>query len=418
MEQNDKNKIISEAISATRKKRKSQVCKTFRFKVDKSSLNSAQKEALKMFFVESKYVYNYILGSKLDIFNLYYKELNHIKRRDKDGNELDYSIKYIGSSVISDIITLMKDSIKGLYASKKNGRKIGGLKFKSEYNSIRLRQYGVTHSIKGSRIKIQGIKKPIRVNGLKQLNKYKNIDYTVAHIIYDGYDYFISLTCFIDKQDTNKINNNIIGLDFGCESTITLSNGEKIKVSLEESERLKGLQARLASQTKRSNNWYKTKSLIRKEYNHIANKKNDISNKIVHDLITNYGTIVIQDDQFNEWHETEKCSKIVQHSVLGRVKSKLTRYENTVVLDNWFPTTKYCFNCGTKVDIKLNERKFKCPTCGAKSDRDVHAANNMIEFYKEIQSAGTVDLKPGKKVSYDSYKELFEQEASLHSPTE
>ena len=52
MEQTDKNKIISEAISATRKKRKSQVCKTFRFKVDKSSLNSAQKEALNMFFVE------------------------------------------------------------------------------------------------------------------------------------------------------------------------------------------------------------------------------------------------------------------------------------------------------------------------------------------------------------------------------
>lgn len=50
MKQNDKNKIISEAISATRKKRKSQVCKTFRFKVDKSSLNSVQKEALKMFF--------------------------------------------------------------------------------------------------------------------------------------------------------------------------------------------------------------------------------------------------------------------------------------------------------------------------------------------------------------------------------
>ena len=35
-----------------------------------------------------------------------------------------------------------------------------------------------------------------------------------------------------------------------------------------------------------------------------------------------------------------------------------------------------------------------------------------------VQSAGTVDLKPGKKVSYNSYKGLFGQEASLHSSTE
>ena len=68
MKQDEKNKLISEAISETRKKRKMQVCKTFRFKIDRSALNNSQKESLKMFFIETKRLYNYILNqSKNDI---------------------------------------------------------------------------------------------------------------------------------------------------------------------------------------------------------------------------------------------------------------------------------------------------------------------------------------------------------------
>ena len=411
MNQQEKNKAISNAISATRSKRKGQTCKVFRFKIDKSSLNKEQKESIKMFFVEAKRIYNYILGSKLDPYSITYKNLKNISYLDKDKNTIPYSLQYVGSSVTDDIITIMKDSIKGLSASKKNGNKIGGLKFKSECNSIRLRQYGITHSIRGNKFKIQGIKKPIRVNGLKQLNQYNNIDYTVANLLYDGYDYFISLTCFTNKE--NKIrNNNIIGIDLGCTSTITTSDGEKMKISIEESERLKGLQARLATQTKRSNNWYKTVSKIRKEYNRMCNKKNDISNKIVNKLSYN-GTIVIQDDQINEWHENEQLSKTVQHSILGRIKTKLKKMDNVIVLDQWFPTTKHCFECGSNVDLTLSDRTFICPVCGVITDRDIHAANNMIDFYNKIKSAGTVDLKPGRKVVYNKYKHLFEQEVQL-----
>jgi len=409
MDQLEKNKIISDAIKATRLKRKDQTCKVFKFKIDKSSLNKEQKESIKMFFVESKRVYNYILGSKLDPYAITYKNLKNISYLDKDKNIIPYSIQYIGSSVIDDIITVMKDSITGLSSSKKNGNKVGELKFKSECNSIRLRQYNVTHSIRGNKIKIQGIKKPIRVNGLKQLNQYNNIDYTVANLLYDGYDYFISLTCFIDKE--NKIrNNNIIGIDLGCESTITTSDGEKMKISIEESERLKGLQARLATQKKRSNNWYKTVSKIRKEYNKINNKKEDIANKIVNKLSSN-GTIVMQDDQINEWHENNHLSKTVQHSVIGRIKSKLQKKDNVIILDQWFPTTKHCFGCGSNINLTLSDRSFICPVCGVESDRDIHAATNMIDFYIKIKSAGTVDLKPGRKVVYNTYKHLFEQEA-------
>ena len=67
----DKNERIRESRKATRLKHKSQKCMTFKFKVDRSSLSSKQKESLKMFFVETKRFYNYILSHfNNDIFNV------------------------------------------------------------------------------------------------------------------------------------------------------------------------------------------------------------------------------------------------------------------------------------------------------------------------------------------------------------
>jgi hypothetical protein len=54
-------------------------------------------------------------------------------------------------------------------------------------------------------------------------------------------------------------------------------------------------------------------------------------------------------------------------------------------------------------------------------DRDIHAANNMIEYYnryKKLQSVVPTDLKPVRKITYKSYKELLKQEALLSLATE
>ena len=88
----DKNQIIREAISATRLKRKNQTCKTFRFKVDRSSLSATQRDALKMFFIETKRLYNYILSQNQNGIPIPepkdYKKYNNITYLDKNRNEI------------------------------------------------------------------------------------------------------------------------------------------------------------------------------------------------------------------------------------------------------------------------------------------------------------------------------------------
>ena len=113
-----------------------------------------------------------------------------------------------------------------------------------------------------------------------------------------------------------------IGLDFGIKSSITTSEGEKLDVCVEESERLKKLQRELFRRVKGSNNRHKTIKLIQREYQKLSNKKQDKANKIVHKL-KQYDRIYMQDEQLSKWHQEKGMSKVVQHSCLGLVKAKL-----------------------------------------------------------------------------------------------
>lgn len=61
-------------------------------------------------------------------------------------------------------------------------------------------------------------------------------------------------------------------------------------------------------------------------------------------------------------------------------------------VDRFFPSSKICNECGVKSDLTtdLTVRKGECPNCGAKSDRDVNAAVNLLneglKMLKEIES--------------------------------
>ena len=127
-----------------------------------------------------------------------------------------------------------------------------------------MKQYGTTYKFKSqNKIKVAGIHGDIRVKGsaqLKSVNEYAN-----ANLIHRPDGYYLKVTCYIDKDKIQKQERNgkEIGLDFGIHTNITTSEGEKLDVSIEESERLKKLQAKLENQKKGSNRRYKTIKRIR-----------------------------------------------------------------------------------------------------------------------------------------------------------
>ena len=134
-----KNEIIRQKGKETRLKRKNQVCKVFRLKIDFSHLNIQQRTALKMFFVEAKWLYNDAITfmSSQDINNYDYK-VKTVHGLDKDRNPITRELEYLGSQMKQSVIQEIKSSLKSLSSSKKNNHKVGALKYKSDYSSINL----------------------------------------------------------------------------------------------------------------------------------------------------------------------------------------------------------------------------------------------------------------------------------------
>jgi transposase len=81
-----------------------------------------------------------------------------------------------------------------------------------------------------------------------------------ANLIKKPDGYYLKVTAYINKKNFKEKTSNRkeIGLDFGIKTNITTSEGEKLDISIEESDRLKKLQRELFRRTKGSNNRYKT----------------------------------------------------------------------------------------------------------------------------------------------------------------
>jgi putative transposase len=59
------------------------------------------------------------------------------------------------------------------------------------------------------------------------------------------------------------------------------------------------------------------------------------------------------------------------------------------VIDRWFPSSKTCSHCGYLLDkLPLTVRAWVCPGCGAKHDRDVNAAQNILAAGRAVTACG------------------------------
>ena len=385
----EKNEKIKATLLATKKRRETQKCFVFSTKIDYRKLNKLQKEQLQMLFIEAKWVYNDIINHLQDNeLSTWNDKTKSVMVKQKDGSFVEKPLLYFKARMMQGMKSKVGDDLSSLSAKKKKGYKVGKLKFKSSCNSIPLKQFGTTHRIKSlSKVGIVGIKGNFRVHGLEQFADNPNAEIANAKLLKKPDGYYIHWTVYIfkDKLPIIKRNDEVIGIDFGCGTSFTFSDGHKEDFKLKEPECLKKLQKSLArkrryeTNKKHSNQYKSTKKKLERSYQHLANIKNDKANKLCHKLQT-YKQVVIQDENLRGWHKGGH-GKAVQHSILGRVKAKLKTMSNVHVLSRFAPTTKLCFHCGKKHDeIKLRNRVFQCD-CGVCMDRDVHAAQCMVWMY-------------------------------------
>ena len=385
----EKNAQIKATLLATKERRKTQQCFVFSTKIDYRKLNKLQKEQLQMLFVEAKWVYNDIINHLQDNeLSSWNDKKKSVMVKQKDGSFVEKPLLYLRASHMQAMRDEVRYSLNSLAEKKKKGYKVGKLKFKSSCSSIPLRQFGRTHRIKSLRkVGIVGIKGDFRVHGLEQFADNPNAEIANSKLLKKPDGYYIHWTVYIARNKLPVIQRSeeVVGIDFGCGTSFTFSDGHKEDFKLEEPECLKKLQKSLARKRKtetckkHSNQYKSVQRKLERAYQHLVNIKKDKANKLCRRLHT-YKQVVIQDENLRGWSKGGH-GKAVQHSILGRVKAKLKTMENVTVLSRFAPTTKLCFHCGeVHNEIKLWDRVFHCD-CGVCMDRDIHAAQCMVWMY-------------------------------------
>lgn len=418
--QEQKNQRIKASFLATKEKRQSQVPLTFVFKVRNEKRNKKNKvfEHLDGCMLNGKWIWNSLVAQtdkkimgedkvrKASSFNI--NEFKTVVHKDFEGNDVEDEVLYLKSSQRRGVIDQFRAALAALKESKKKGLKVGKIKFKSEFTSLHLMQYGITHKICGpNSYQIQGCKSEVRVAGMRQLRQLEKagIEYELAtaKIVCVGDDYYIHQTVYVDKaiwfayknRKNSKSKYEINALDLGCQKTATDAYGKTYNTQVEEPERLKKLQKKKARQMKAagwepkkkkkvkcSNNQWKVRKAIKREYQKLTNKKEAEAIKLTREVLAETEVLIIQDENLTGWQKTGHGKK-VQHGILGRVKEHLMRSEKTHVINRWVPTTKLCTHCGQIMsELTQRDRHIVCPHCGHDDgERDRHSAQTMIWLY-------------------------------------
>ena len=206
--------------------------------------------------------------------------------------------------------------------------------------------------------------------------------------------YYLQLT--IDAKHVFKVKETEekVGIDTGFKHLAILSNGKKYS---NERNFLKG-QKRLA-QAQRG----KDSKLVARLHERIKNRRKDYNHKISKEIVQNYKEIYITNDNLR--NQSKIFGKSVSDAGISQLRSfilyKSDNHGRRCELVDSRNTTKTCCNCksltgptGLKM---LAVREWRCFACGAILDRDINAANVVLNLGSGIDLVSS-------KLNYSRFK--------------
>ena len=195
-----------------------------------------------------------------------------------------------------------------------------------------------------------------------------------------------------------------IGVDVGLKDFAVLSTGEKVPHPRDwerHEHRLKRYQRRLARCQRGSRNRAKAARKVARVHARITDARRDFLHKASTRLICQNDVIAAEDLNVSGMVRNRRLARAISCTGWGEFRRQLEykceRYGRTlIVIDRWHPSSKTCSACGHLLaELSLSTRHWTCPSCGARHDRDVNAAKNILAAGLAVIACGGAVRRTG-----------------------
>jgi len=178
----------------------------------------------------------------------------------------------------------------------------------------------------------------------------------------------------------------LVGVDLGLTHLATLSTGEKIPNPRHYQRRLRYLRQQqrcLARRQKGSKRRVKQRVRVARAHARVREARQYALHALTTRLVREFSVIAIEDLNVRGLARG-RCARAIHDAAFGELRRQL-RYKSEwydrllLEVDRWYASSRHCSVCRFRLDeLRLDQRQWKCPKCGACHDRDINAAENLL----------------------------------------
>jgi putative transposase len=272
-------------------------------------------------------------------------------------------------------------NLSALVKTKEKGRKVGSLRFKGKgwFKTFTYNQSGFKLINTSKRCQTLHLSKigeiPIRCHR-NISGKIKQI--TIKHE--QSGKWFASIAEETENSKQIKIIKKIVGIDLGLIDEVYDSDNNSItnpKHLKQHAKRLSFLNRKFSKKSKGSNNMNRWRIRLARQYEKLANTRDDFLHKTSRYYVNNYDAIGMEDMPINSMIKGDYSKSILDAS-WGKLRQYISYKAESAgklcIPVDYRGTTQRCSNCHNEVRKEIWQRVHQCPFCGINIPRDYNSA--------------------------------------------
>jgi putative transposase len=209
--------------------------------------------------------------------------------------------------------------------------------------------------------------------------------------------WYVTFAVDADAPEPLEPARHAIGVDLGVKDFAVTSDGKRIanpRHLERKAANLARYQRRMARCREGSANRAKAKAKVARANRKVRDARRDFLHRASTRLVRENDVIVIEDLAVTNMVRNRHLARAISGCGWGEFRRQLgykceRAGRELIVIGRWYPSSKTCSACGHLLaELSLSTRRWTCPSCGNRHDRDINAAKNILAAGQAVTACG------------------------------